>query len=235
MDAVLRNTLCAGVSAVSVVPIQGYLAYVCTSIPDTVSSVVGIPRGILTVSGIFAPRQRRCSPGNTTVRRDTRSPIPQTSKIPASEPVRIADDHDRHARVRSRHTPALWTSSIVLNRATPPHTRYSKTCAPHPTGASIRCSRCGAQSPADTGALHIQRLLQPSLPIDGVEDEHIDDSADTENAEYPAFAPPCRVRGSARDLAEREPSLADAFTFSDGSNRRPYPSMMKTQTGMPRS
>lgn len=74
-----------------------------------------------------------------------------------------------------------------------------------------------------------------SFSTDGAEDEHIDDSADTENAEYPAFAPPCRVRDSARDLAEREPSLADAFTFSGGSNRRPYPSMMKTQTGMPQS
>lgn len=42
-------------SAVSVVPAQGYLAYVCTSMPDTGSSVVGIPRGVLAVSGIFAP------------------------------------------------------------------------------------------------------------------------------------------------------------------------------------
>lgn len=86
------------------------------------------------------------------------------------------------------------------------------------------------------GISHIQRLLQsPFISTDGVEDEHTDDSADTENAEYPALAPPCRARGSARDLAEREPSLADAFTFSGGSNRRPYPLMMKTQTGMPQS
>lgn len=85
------------------------------------------------------------------------------------------------------------------------------------------------------GISHIQRLLQsPFISTDGVEDEQIDDSADTENAEYPALAPPCRARGSARDLAEREPSLADAFTFSGGSNRRPYPLMMKTQTGMPK-
>lgn len=73
-----------------------------------------------------------------------------------------------------------------------------------------------------------------SFSTDGAEDEHIDDSADTENAEYPALAPPCRARGSARGLAERESSLADAFTFSGGSNRRPYPLMMKTQTGMPK-
>lgn len=85
------------------------------------------------------------------------------------------------------------------------------------------------------GISYVQRLLQsPFISADGVEDEHIDDSADTENAEYPALAPPCRARGSARDLAEREPSLADAFTFSGGSNRRPYPLMMKTQTGMPK-
>lgn len=47
--------------------------------------------------------------------------MPQTGKIPVSAPVRTADDHDRHACIRSSHTPALSISSIALNRTDPLH------------------------------------------------------------------------------------------------------------------
>lgn len=270
--------------------------------------------------------------------------MPQTGKIPVSAPVRTADDHDRHACIRSSHTPALSISSIALNRTDPlhpkvwarfecagscmprhaPHAGWETYCLAHsPTFAQMYARTCisrqmldgafvmqlhppdyadhdirnapnamalcqclahsaglcmprhteqsGVSSagsiPRCTAARTLFNGLSPvssrdiiplfgirgtghgrrpashtfngcyshrSFSTDGAEDEHIDDSADTENAEYPAFAPPCRVRDSARDLAEREPSLADAFTFSGGSNRRPYPLMMKTQTGMPK-
>jgi hypothetical protein len=39
-------------STLSVVPAEGYLAYVCSSTPDTRSSVVGIPRIVLAIWGM---------------------------------------------------------------------------------------------------------------------------------------------------------------------------------------
>ena len=39
-------------SALCVVPREGYLAYQCSSVPDTPSSAVGIPRSIHAISGI---------------------------------------------------------------------------------------------------------------------------------------------------------------------------------------
>ena len=43
-------------SALCVVPREGYLAYQCSSVPDTPSSAVGIPRSIHAVSGIHEHR-----------------------------------------------------------------------------------------------------------------------------------------------------------------------------------
>ena len=42
--------------ALCVVPRGGYLAYLCSSVPDTPSSAVGIPRSIHAVSGIHEHR-----------------------------------------------------------------------------------------------------------------------------------------------------------------------------------
>lgn len=43
-------------SALCVVPREGYLAYLCSSVPDTPSSAVGIPRSIHAISGIHEHR-----------------------------------------------------------------------------------------------------------------------------------------------------------------------------------
>lgn len=148
-------------SAVSVVPAQNYLVYLCASSPDIASSIVDIPRPILAISA-FTNTDRadalrevlqkgEMHAGSTADKRSIVLPSPcATPQSHHSETIRPTDS------TRQVISPPCDTPTVRAN----PHTSARGTVKPADSSNQTRHS--ASQSSHDGGRHHRIRRIQPT-------------------------------------------------------------------------